>query len=392
MAEESSKLSRISDDGESPDTVSTAAGATDTYSSGRLGDYPTSDTETRALDTANTGSGAGDEDTAADTEEIRSQIEATRSQMGETIDAIQEKLSMSNIKEQVSDQINSAVVSAKDAVYDATIGKAGEFMQNVGRSLGDVTENVGRSLSDVTGSVGNSLAKSDALGTVTRNPIPFALIGAGLAMLLLRSRNRSFSKSSPSYRYDYDAGNYNEGEYYSESSNRGSRRSGSSRSTLKSAGKTVGNAASSAYEGVGSVASSAYEGVGSVASSTYSGVTNAASSAYEGLSNVAGSAYEGVGSVGTHARKFAGQAQDQYEYHIEENPLAVGAVALAVGAAVGFMIPSTNTEGQLMGEYRDNLVQKASEAARGALDKVQDLAGEVSRTVQEQTGGSDTVQ
>jgi hypothetical protein len=391
MAEESSKLSRISDDGESPDTVSTAAGATDTYSSGRLGDYPTSDTETRALETASTGS-AEDEEAADDTEEIRSQIEDTRSKMGETIDAIQEKLSMSNIKEQVSDQINSAVETAKDAVYDATIGKAGEFMQNVGRSF-----------SDVTGNVGNSLAKSGALDTVSRNPIPFALIGAGIAMLFLNARSRSSSKSSPSYRYDYDAGNYNEGEYYGDSSSRGTSSRGSRRSALKSAGKTVGNAASSAYEGVGSVASSAYEGVGSVASSTYSGVTSAASSAYEGvgsvassayegLSSVAGSAYEGVGSVGTQARKLAGQAQNQYEYHIEENPLAVGAVALAFGAAVGFMIPSTDTEGQLMGEYRDNLVQKAGEAARGALDKVQDLAGEVSRTVQEQTGGNDMVQ
>lgn len=392
MAEESSKLSRISDDGESPDTVSTAAGATDTYSTGRLGGYPTSDTETRALDTATTGSGADDEEATDDTEEIRAQIEDTRSKMGETIDAIQEKLSMSHIKEQVSDQISSAVESAKDAVYDATIGKAGEFMQNVGRSFSDVTGNVGRSFSGVTGNVGNTLAKTDILGMASRNPIPVALIAAGLGMLILRSRSRSSAKSSPSYRYDYDAGNYNEGGYYSDSSSRGSRGSGSSRSALKSAGKTVGSAASSAYEGVGSVASSAYEGVGSVASSTYSGVTSAASSAIEGLSSVAGSAYEGVGSVGTHARKLAGKAQDKYEYHIEENPLAVGAVALAVGAAVGFMIPSTDTESELMGEYRDTLVQKAGEAARGALDKVQDLAGEVSRTVQEQTGSKDMVQ
>jgi hypothetical protein len=143
MAEEPGKLSRISDDDENTDAVSTAAGATDTYSTGRLGDYPASDTETRELD-----ANATDEETTEDTEQIRAQIEETRSQMSETIDAIQEKLSMSNIKEQVSDQINSAVDTAKDAVYDATIGKAGKFMQNVGRSLSDVTGSVGRGLSD----------------------------------------------------------------------------------------------------------------------------------------------------------------------------------------------------------------------------------------------------
>ena len=40
-----------------------------------------------------------------------------------------------------------------------------------------------------------------------------------------------------------------------------------------------------------------------------------------------------------------------YEY-LEDNPLALGALAVAVGAAVGFAIPSTRYEGQLMGEAR----------------------------------------
>jgi len=78
-------------------------------------------------------------DAPEDTEQIRGQIKHTRREMSETIDAIQEKLSISNIseqvKEQVSEQINNAVETAKDAVYDATIRKAGNFMQNVGREL-----------------------------------------------------------------------------------------------------------------------------------------------------------------------------------------------------------------------------------------------------------------
>src|SRR5690349_2004050 len=54
-----------------------------------------------------------------ETEKIREQIVETRQQMGETIDAIQEKLSFSNIseqvKEQVSEQINNVVDTAKEA-------------------------------------------------------------------------------------------------------------------------------------------------------------------------------------------------------------------------------------------------------------------------------------
>ncbi|HEX9929268.1 MAG TPA: DUF3618 domain-containing protein [Pyrinomonadaceae bacterium] len=378
MAEEPGKLSRISDDDENTDAVSTAAGATDTYSTGRLGDYPASDTETRELD-----ANATDEETTEDTEQIRAQIEETRSQMSETIDAIQEKLSMSNIKEQVSDQINSAVDTAKDAVYDATIGKAGKFMQNVGRSLSDVTGSVGRGLSDVTGNVGNALADTGILETVRRNPLPFALIGLGVGMLALQSRRRTTATlSSPSYSYDYDAGNYNEGDYdYEGDTGHRTGRGRSTRSTLKSATRTVGGAASTAVGGVSTAASTAY-----------SGVSTAASTAYQGLASAADSAYDGIGTVGTQARQIAGTAQDQYEYYLEENPLAVGAVALAVGAAVGFMIPATQTEGELMGEYRDSLVEKAGDVARGALDKVQQVAGEVSRTVQEQAGSQDLVQ
>lgn len=350
MAEESNELTRISDEGESPDAVSTAAGAGDAYTTTRLGDYPASDAETGEPD-------ATTDDATDDTEEIRAQIEATRSQMGETIDAIQERLSMSNIKEQVSEQINTAVETAKDAVYVATVGKAEEFMQNIGKSL-----------SNVTGNVGNTLAGSGSsiIGTVRSNPLPFALIGLGVGLLALQSR-RSSSKSSPSYRYDYEAGNYTEGEYDANGGQRGGR---GNRSTLKSAGKSVGN----------------------VANSAYSGVSGAASSAYQGLTSVAGTAYEGVGTVGSQARRVAEQAQDQYEHYIEENPLAVGAVALALGAAVGFMIPATQAESHLMGEYRDNLMQKAGDAARGALDKVQQVAGDMANSVREEAQNQGLVQ
>jgi ElaB/YqjD/DUF883 family membrane-anchored ribosome-binding protein len=363
MAEESNELTRVSDDGESPDAPATAVGATNTYQTSTLGAYPNTDDErSRELD-ANTTS-----ETPEEPEQIRAQIEATRSQMGETIDAIQEKLSLSNITEQVketvSEHITSAVETAKDAVYGATIGKAGDFMQNVGKSFGDMTGNMGESLSD---------AGTSVYRTARRNPLPFALIAAGVGLLILQNRRSGNGGSyARSYRYDYDAGNYIDEGNESYSTGGKNRRQ---KSTLNTASKKVSNAASSAYEGVTGAASSAY-----------SGVSDAANSAYQGLTSAAGTAYEQVGNVGTQARRVAGQAQDQYEYYLEENPLAVGAVALAVGAAVGFMLPSTSYEGALMGEYRDNLVQKASDAARDAYGKVQQVASEVGGKVQEVAG------
>ena len=68
---------------------------------------------------------------------------------------------------------------------------------------------------------------------------------------------------------------------------------------------------------------------------------------------------------------------------MEENPLAVGAVALALGAAVGMAIPTTRVENKWMGETRDNLLQQAKDTAGDAVEKVQEVAGQVAGQVTE---------
>ena len=76
-------------------------------------------------------------------------------------------------------------------------------------------------------------------------------------------------------------------------------------------------------------------------------------------------------------------ASEQYDTYIEENPLAVGAVALAIGAAVGFAIPSTSYEGQVLGPVRQNLIEQASEKASDLIDKGKDLVSEASKNISE---------
>ena len=55
---------------------------------------------------------------------------------------------------------------------------------------------------------------------------------------------------------------------------------------------------------------------------------------------------------------------------VKENPLAVGAAAVAVGAAVGLALPSTRIEQEYMGEASEKIVDKAQQVARDAMDKV----------------------
>lgn len=295
-------------------------------------------------------SSVASDDTSAETDKIRTNIVETRSQMSETIDAIQEKLSFSNISEQVKDEvsehINSALQTAKDSVYEATIGKVGNVMNYVNKGM-------------------NEVADTSAVRTARRNPLAIGLIGLGLGLLYMNS-----GEQRSQYRYKRSRSNYG----YDREENY-DRREFSSRSDQSA----FANAQSRVSDAAGKVGETVSDTAGKVGET----VSNAAGAVSDTVSDVAGKAYKQVGNFGSQVRDVAGSAQDQYEYYMDENPLAVGAVALALGAAVGMSIPSTRFEGELMGETRDNLMQKAQDTARGTIDKVKNVAGEVTEKVKD---------
>lgn len=340
MAEERSDLIRNSNaEDDNPELVATMRDAQDNAYSG---------TDT-ATDTAvdftdqETEEGATEE-----TEKIRSQIESTREELSETIDAIQEKLSVENItqqvKENVNEQLSNAWQATKNTVYETTAEKVGMIMGYVNKGIEEVSD--------------TKLAK-----TAQRSPLAVSLIGLGVGMLIYNSYYRG---SSSSYRY---------------ASNRhalASRGDQSSSSSLSTSQNQVSGAASQAYDSVTDAAGKAYGTVG-----------NVAGQAYDSAGNIVGQAYDTVGNLGSQvkdtASDLANKAHEQYDYYIEENPLAVGAVALAIGAAVGFSIPSTRYESQLVGETRDRLmgqtgnkisglIKNAGEAAQEKFDSLKTVA------------------
>ena len=137
------------------------------------------------------------------------------------------------------------------------------------------------------------------------------------------------------------------------------------------------------------MATRAYDSVSDTAGTAYSSVTGAAGSAYEAVSGAVGNVYSGAGEAVNRAYKSAGElgskAQEQYEYYIEENPLAIGAVAAALGAAVGFAIPSTRYEGQLMGGARHSVMGKAQSAAGDLIEQAKRVASEAGKTIKDET-------
>lgn len=327
MAERSGDLENV----ERPDAISSVAGSRDSYLEKSTDGYPVTESERTEVAT-NTG------DAPAETEQIKARIEETRHQMGETIDAIQERLSFTNISEQVSETVSNAIETAKDTAYDATIGKAVNFMRNVG----------------------DGVTHSGAFRTVRNNPFPLALIGIGAGLLAYQA----FAKGSSR------VGNGRDRRF-------SDRATGPSGRTLGAARNAIGDVTHRAYDGITHTAEGALGSVKNAAGNAYEAVSGKLTDAYTGAGEVAHKAYERAGEYGT-------IAHEKYDEYLEENPLALGAVALAVGAAVGFAIPSTQYEGRLMGDARENLVLRAQDAAGSLVEKAKKVANEAGQTIKDE--------
>jgi len=256
-----------------------------------------------------------------ETEHLKAQIEETRTQMGETIDALQERLSFSNISEQVSDQVNNAIQNVKHTVYDATIGKAVGVMKTMGNGISD-----------------SGFAK-----TARKNPLPLILIGVGAGLLA-----------------------------YNSFSGRGKSRRGQRRSFrgYEQHAELPGDRAQVA-EPHGKV-SQLTDKVSDAASSAYESASQAVDTAYTGAKDMANRAFSKAGEFGSYAG-------DTYDHHLQENPLVLGAAAFAVGAFVGLAIPSTRYEGELMGETRNDLLRKAQDTGATLLDKTKNIVDEAAQ-------------
>lgn len=318
-------------------------------------------------------------------EVIRAEIESTRAEMSQTIDAIQEKLAPEVLKEQAMDVVREASEQAKDvvrevsdsagqAVHDATIGRAEQFFSDVDDSLGGVGSTI--------------------MDAIRENPIPAALVGLGLGWMFFNSRSQTGRRRSRRAYFDthYDAypdaaererlrgrwsgyGRTRSTEYPSEVEPGYGNYRVSPRTHLNADTTDGENLAGRAGDAVGGLANRAGETVGDVANR-----------AGDTVGDLAGRAGDTMGDFADQARYRAQQAQGTFQQQILENPLAMGAIALGIGAAVGLAAPKTRAEDKLMGEARDRVMGQAHSFVRDAGDKVQHLVDQAGQTLQEGAG------
>jgi Protein of unknown function (DUF3618) len=230
---------------------------------------------------------AADPESERTARELRVEIERTREDMSETVEAIQEKLRPSNM---VASAASATTERVKDMAYDAA-STAGEWWEESGGSR--------------------------LIDKVRNNPLPTLLAGIGVAWLLMsdgggrhdrawRSRRRLPARNDAAGDYRSDiASDYRSQDYPRQESDRW--RSDSM------------------------------------------------------LSN---------------PRRVVQQGRVRFESMIRQYPLAVSAAAVIVGASLGAVVPETERENELMGEVRDDAVQRAQDAASGAVSRIKDAAAD----------------
>lgn len=223
------------------------------------------------------------------------------------------------------------------------------------------------------------------------NPLPLLLIGAGIGWLMLggSNNNRRTDTRDNGAGYVPAATMSKDGAWPEDDRGADNTRSVagtsipvSSTTGRSTAGQSVGGratasaAAGSAGEAAGSLRDSiagAVESAGQVLGNAYDRVSDAAGSTADSASDAARQARERASHLSQDARQ---GMRSGVGWLVSEQPLVLGALGLAVGAAIGALLPGTEAEDRLMGETRDRLVGQARETAEQGYERVKETAGE----------------
>lgn len=302
-------------------------------------------------------------------------------------------------------------------------------------SIDRVVREIGDQFREHGGDMGRSISNQ-----VKANPIPLALTGIGLAWMMFGS-----AQQTPRSSYDDDEDRYSSAERdyrrtrieqgrpytppttYASANNRAGKPSwaqpddddgkgGSFGGMVSDRVGTVKQKAAGASSSVQQKAADASAAAKDGLSAAGSSVADAAASAQSSLASGAQSARDGAAQMGKRiaegteamseqarerviaARRKAIEMQqsaarsmsdgtDAAADFYDRQPLVVGALALAIGAALGGALPRTKAEDDMMGAHSDDLFDqaerifeeekaKAMSVAESVKDEVKDIAAE----------------
>jgi len=176
--------------------------------------------------------------------------------------------------------------------------------------------------------------------SVQENPAPLLVIGAGIAWMMA---------TSGSSRAD---GSWNDNSF-----------SNSTADTLSDGVASVAQSARAAGERVS-------EGVASVAAAALGGAGELSDSAKRSIHDISDIAHRTGGSAYKSTRELGGTMSGI----LKEQPFVLGALGMAIGAALGAALPETDAEDRVMGEASDALREQVGSIASQGYEEAKAVA------------------
>jgi hypothetical protein len=200
---------------------------------------------------------------------------------------------------------------------------------------------------------------------IRQNPVPAVLIGAGLLWMFMGgARNTVLGGAS----WSLFSGIAQGAQHTGATAYRGAREVGAK--VAEGAGVIAETAGEAGSQAAGAMRSAA-GALGGAASETTSQATQIAKGAYDVAEDMIEPAASSISRQGLESYKGLQQALAEM---FDKQPLLLGAVGVAVGAAIAASLPATNVENRLVGDTADSLKDKAQELWSETTERAEAMA------------------
>lgn len=329
--------------------------------------------------------------------ELEREAEAARARLADTADQLRARMSPGQMMDEVLNQFRGGDGNQMFANLRTQVRENPMALALVGSGLAWLMMG--------SGPGGGSAASAPATAPARPLGAGYAPPGASVGEGVWRPGNAPRSSAGAAPGFGAPSG----GHGASEGSGIGGTASGLAQGAsdaLSSAGQAVGDRLHKAGDQAGSWAqglrdagsgavSSAAEGVSSAAHGVTGAVSNAAQSvggavsgAAEGVSGAVSSAAHGVSDAFEGVRQSASglgqQARNGFFDLLEREPLVIGAIGVAVGAAIGALLPATEVEREHLAPAGEALKDKATALVDQGVTGAKEVAAEVYGSVREE--------
>ncbi|MFC6490144.1 DUF3618 domain-containing protein [Nitratireductor sp. GCM10026969] len=268
-----------------------------------------------------------------------------------------------------------------EAARDRMIDTAHKIQDRL--TPGRIIDEVGSYFRDSDGAT----AVHNLKNQIRDNPLPLALIGTGVAWLIMGS-GAGTAQARREHAAEPDASDtdamWQDTHGLPRTGVAPVPKSGQGQPSVKDRAGGAMHAASRAAGSVGEKFGSAYAS----AAESASGATHSMAEGGQHIGQRARGAGRSAVDAGT-------RAQRAISHTLRQEPIIIGAVGIALGAAIGAFMPRTRAEEEYLQPYEDSVRGRMQETARHGLDSAKDVASKAYSAGKEEAerqkaGGQDT--